>query len=61
MSLCNLFNIGNPDFVSLCGLCLNIIGAICIALFSEHGTSTLWKYKKGKAIGYFLFVFGFLI
>ena len=47
------------DFWILIGLCFNFFGALMIALFSEHGTSKLWKYRWLRILSYFIFIIGF--
>jgi hypothetical protein len=59
------------DWWAVCGLSLNFFGALLYGFFSTHGTSVSWKgiscgkmRIKGERlvqIGYFLFIFGFVI
>jgi len=49
------------DLLILIGLIFNFFGALMIALFSTHGTSTLWRYKLCRKAGYIIFIVGFVI
>jgi len=49
------------DLLILIGLIFNFFGALMIALFSTHGTSTLWNYEVLRKAGYIIFVIGFVI
>lgn len=49
------------DVFIVLGLIFNFLGALLIAIFSTHGTSTLWRYKVLRKAGYIIFVMGFVI
>lgn len=47
-------------FFHILFICMAVGGSIMLWAFSQHGDSTLWKYKKLKWIGLGLLILGSL-